>query len=106
MGPNADEKNPRSKALSIAEIKEIRDAFIYGAIRARKAGFDGVELHGAHGYLLNQFANNLMNKREDEYGKDFNGRMKLVSEIYQGIRLECGDTFIIGCRVGANTPIP
>lgn len=104
LGPSADEKKPGSKALSITEIEEIRDAFIHGAIRAQKAGFHGVELHGAHGYLLNQFANSFQNKREDEYGKDFNGRMKLVTEIYQGIRLVCGDTFILGCRMGANTP--
>jgi len=103
-GPSADEKNPRSRALTVQEIEEIREAFIHGAIRAQKAGFDGVELHGAHGYLLNQFANPFFNKREDEYGGDLSGRMKLITGIYHGIREACGEHFILGCRMGANSP--
>ena len=103
-GPSADEKNPRSRALTVQEIEEIREAFVLGAIRAQKAGFDGVELHGAHGYLLNQFANPVFNKREDDYGRDLHGRMKLITGIHSGIRQACGEKFILGCRLGANSP--
>ena len=70
-GPSPDEKKPGSRSLPVDEIRLIRDAFIAGALRAKKAGFDGIELHGAHGYLLSQFASSFFNKREDEYGGDF-----------------------------------
>jgi len=103
-GPSPNEKKPGSRSLSIDEIHVIRDAFIAGALRAKKAGFDGVELHGAHGYLLTQFASSFFNRREDEYGDDFKGRMKLATEIIRGIRAVCGNTFIIDYRLGANTP--
>ena len=83
----------------------IRDAFIAAALRAKKAGFDGIELHGAHGYLLSQFTSAFFNKREDEYGSDFKGRMKLATEIIRGIRAVCGSDFIIDFRLGANAPL-
>lgn len=103
-GPSPDEKKPGSRKLSVDEIQVIRDAFIAGALRARKAGFDGVELHGAHGYLLSQFASEFFNKREDQYGGTFQGRMKLATEIIKGIRALCGEEFIIDFRLGANAP--
>ena len=103
-GPSADENKPGSRSLSIDEIHIIRDAFIAAALRAKKAGFDGVELHGAHGYLLSQFASSFFNKREDEFGIDFKGRMKLATEIIKGIRAVCGNNFIIDYRLGANAP--
>ncbi|MCX6247552.1 MAG: NADH:flavin oxidoreductase [Bacteroidetes bacterium] len=103
-GPSADEKKPGSRALSVDEIRVIRDAFIAGALRAKRAGFDGIELHGAHGYLLSQFASTFFNKRDDEYGGNFSGRMKLATEIIRGIRAVCGDDFIIDYRLGANAP--
>jgi NADPH2 dehydrogenase len=103
-GPSVDEKNPRSKALTVKEIEEIRDAFIAGAVRAKKAGYDGVELHGAHGYLLNQFASSFFNRREDEYGGNPERNLKLACDIITGIREECGHDFIIGYRLGANSP--
>ncbi|MEI6455648.1 MAG: NADH:flavin oxidoreductase [bacterium] len=103
-GPSPDPKKPESRALTIQEIESIRDAFIAGASRAEKAGFDGIELHGAHGYLLNQFASSFFNKREDDYGKDFIGRLRLATEIISGIRKVCKPGLIIGYRLGANTP--
>ena len=104
MAPSIDEKNPRSLAMSAAEIVETREAFIAGAVRAREAGFDGIELHGAHGYLLNQFASALFNRREDEYGGSLEKNMRLTTEIIKGIREKCGDDFIIDYRLGANSP--
>jgi len=104
LGPSPDEKKPHSRALTYTEIDEIRDAFIASALRAEKSGFDGIELHGAHGYLLNQFASSYFNKREDEYGKDLHGRLKLATEIILGIKKVCRPGFIIGYRLGANSP--
>lgn len=103
-GPSPDEKKPGSRALSLDEIRTICDAFIDGALRAKKAGFDGVQVHGAHGYLLTQFTSSFFNRREDEYGGDFAGRMKLPTEIIKGIRSVCGEDFIIDYRLGANAP--
>jgi 2,4-dienoyl-CoA reductase-like NADH-dependent reductase (Old Yellow Enzyme family) len=102
--PSADEKNPRSAELTVAEIIEIREAFINAAERAKKAGFQGVELHGAHGYLLNQFASSLFNHRTDEYGGNMEKNLKLATDIIHGIRQRCGEDFIIGYRLGANSP--
>lgn len=104
IGPSADPNNPKSRALSLEEVRAIRDCFIEAAVRAQKAGFDGVEMHGAHGFLLNQFANSSINKREDEYGVNLSGRLKLAGEIIRGIRTQCGNAFIIGYRMGANSP--
>ena len=104
LAPSVSEENPRSRSMKIEEIEHVRLSFIAAAIYAQKAGFDGVELHGAHGYLLNQFANSLINKREDDYGGDLQKRLKLAREIIQGIRKQCGDNFIIGYRLGANSP--
>src|SRR5699024_6163089 len=94
-----------SRELTIKEIKTIEDDFIKAAIRAKKAGFDGIELHGAHGYLLNQFASEVTNFRTDEYGGDLNKRIKLSLDIISGIRKELGqEDFIIGYRMGGNEP--
>jgi NADPH2 dehydrogenase len=102
--PSADSNNPRSQALEREEIELIREAFIQAAHRAQQAGYDGVELHGAHGYLLNQFASSLFNKREDEYGGGLERNMKLATDIIFGIRNLCGNKFILGYRLGANSP--
>jgi 2,4-dienoyl-CoA reductase-like NADH-dependent reductase (Old Yellow Enzyme family) len=104
VGPSADPKNPRSRALHLEEILTIRDAFIRAAVRAKEAGYDGVQVHGAHGYLLSQFASAFYNHRGDEYGKDTEGRMKLACEIIAGIRKQCGNSFLIDFRMGANSP--
>lgn len=103
-GPSVDPTNERSYELSVNEIKNIERAFIDGAIRAQKAGFDGIELHGAHGYLLNQFATSALNKRNDEYGGSTKNRFRLASDIIKGIKQSCGENFIIGYRMGANSP--
>lgn len=102
--PSADEKNPRSVALTTGEIEELSDAFIKGAYRAKQAGFKGIELHGAHGYLLNQFASSYFNKRRDEYGGDLDNNLRFARGIINGIRNVCGNDFIIGYRMGANAP--
>lgn len=104
MGPSIDPTNERSYAMTVEEIKTVEQAFIDAAIRAQKAGFDGIELHGAHGYLLNQFATSALNKRNDEYGGSVENRLRLASDIIKGIRKICGDDFLIDYRMGANSP--
>ncbi len=94
-----------SRQLTRDEIQSIKEDFVKAALRAKEAGFDGIELHGAHGYLLNQFVSPITNQRTDEYGGDLNKRMKLSLDIIAEIRKELGHhNFIIGYRMGGNEP--
>ena len=85
--------------LSKEEIEELIQAFILAARRAKKAGFDGVMLHMAHGYLLQQFLSPFSNKRKDEYGGDLAGRARFPLEVLKSVRQEVGDDFPISCRL-------
>lgn len=91
--------NQNTRALETEEVKQLIQQFIDGAVRVQKAGCDGVELHAAHGYLLQQFLSPYTNKREDEYGGSFENRLRIVTEIIEGIRRECGKDFPIGVRL-------
>ena len=93
-------KTPR--ALTTAEIKEITDSFAEGALRAMKAGFDCIDIHAAHGYLINQFLSPYSNKRTDEYGKDLHGRARFMLEIVEKIKAKLGPGFPISCRISAD----
>lgn len=88
-----------TRALENAEIKELVQQFVAGAVRVQKAGCDGVELHAAHGYLINQFLSPYTNKRNDEYGGSFENRLRFIAEIIAGIRSECGPDFPISVRL-------
>jgi 2,4-dienoyl-CoA reductase-like NADH-dependent reductase (Old Yellow Enzyme family) len=87
------------RALSADEIVAVRDAFIAAAVRVQRAGFDGVELHAAHGYLLSQFLSRTMNTRDDVWGGDLEGRLRLLVEIARGVRAACGPAFVVGVRL-------
>jgi 2,4-dienoyl-CoA reductase-like NADH-dependent reductase (Old Yellow Enzyme family) len=76
------------KPMTKEEIKEVQQKFINAAARCKKAGFDGVELHGAHSYLIAQFFSEYYNRRSDEYGGSFENRMRFISGIIDGIRSE------------------
>lgn len=90
-----------SKTMTKKDINEIVNSFVNAAIRAKKAGFDGCEIHSAHGYLLNQFYSPLTNKRTDEYnGNTIDGRILIHLEIIREIRKALGDDFIISMRFG------
>jgi NADPH2 dehydrogenase len=99
--------NPRFKAkevpheLSKEEIKEIISDFGRAALLVKEAGFDGVEIHSAHGYLLNQFFSPLANKRTDEYGGDVNNRIRIHLEVIKAVKEAVGDDFLILLRLGA-----
>jgi len=90
--------------LSEEDIAIIRNNFIEGARRAKKAGFDGVELHGAHGYLLNQFTSPVINRRIDSYGGTLENRTRLSRDIIKTIQEELSREFIVGYRMGGNDP--
>lgn len=78
------------------DIKNIIDAFVDGAVRMKKAGFDGVQLHCAHGYFLSRTLSPIYNKRKDEYGKH---RYKLIKEVYEGVRKAVGKEFIVAMKI-------
>lgn len=101
--PSAGHQNGDSvNGLAADDLKEITEEFVRAAFRCREAGCDGVELHGAHGFLLNMFASPLANMRTDIYGGDLDGRLYLVRNIIDGIRPILDDNFILAYRMGSN----
>ncbi len=90
------------RALTTEEVEALVKKFVTGAVIAQKAGIDGVEIHGAHGYLVSQFLSPHTNKRTDKYGGSFEGRMRFVTEIIMGIKAYCGPKFPISVRINGN----
>lgn len=90
------------RELTNAEVKEIVNKYVMGAVRCKMAGVDGVELHGAHGYLINQFLSPNTNLRIDEYGGSFENRMRFVKEIVVGIKEKCGKDFPVTVRLSVD----
>jgi 2,4-dienoyl-CoA reductase (NADPH2) len=87
--------------MTLAEIKETVTSFAEGARRAREAGLDGVELHGANGYLITQFLSSAINDRDDEYGGVLENRARFVREIVQAIRARVGRDFHLQMKISA-----
>ena len=105
IAPSDYDKDGRiATAMTLDEIKRIEEAFLKAAIRARKAGFHGIELHGAHGYLIDQFMSPITNHRQDEYGGSIENRMRFGLEVVGMIKAELGKDFILGYRMGGNEP--
>ena len=104
VAPSAITKNGEVIAaqLSIEEIKDIIASFVRTAKYCKEAGFDGVEVHAAHSYLLAQFLTETFNKRTDEYGGDLSKRSRILLEIVQGIRQEVGPDFVIAVRLNGD----
>ncbi|MCR4587003.1 MAG: tRNA-dihydrouridine synthase, partial [Lachnospiraceae bacterium] len=90
------------RELTTEEVQDLVKAFIRGAVFAKIAGFDGVELHAAHGYLLNEFLSPYTNKRTDRYGGSFANRIRIMEEMITGIRFMCGPQFAISVRISAD----
>lgn len=90
------------EAMTEEETCLVTEAFIRAAKRARLAGFDGVQLHAAHGFLLNQFLSPLFNRRQDAWGGDDARRTRIVIDIVRGIRKACGEDFPIIAKVNAS----
>lgn len=93
---------PSPIEMSIAQIKEVVEAFKAGARRANQAGFDYLEIHAAHGYLINEFLSPLSNKRSDSYGGSLEGRIRLLNEIIIAIRNEWPIEKPLGIRISAS----
>lgn len=94
-----DDKEKGVRGATLADIARVKDAFVAAALRAEKAGFDGIEVHGANGYLFTQFLAPDTNPRTDDYGGDLAGRARLLRETVQAIRAVVSDDFIVGVRI-------
>lgn len=94
-------KNKKVCAMTLDDIGQVKEAFVKAALRAQKAGYDGVEVHAAHGYLLNQFYSPLANHRTDSYGGPLENRIRFTKEVVESIRTAADDAFIVGVRLGA-----
>ena len=95
----SDDEETGARALTRDEIEEVIESFIAAAVRCERAGFDGVELHGAHGYLLCQFLSAETNRRTDEFGGSAENRERLLRRIIAGVRERCRDDFCLGVRL-------
>ena len=105
VGPSAvvcTYDNQRTRALMHFEVKRLVRDFIRAAKRVQRSGADGVELHAAHGYLIQQFLSPHTNRRTDEYGGALDNRMRFLLEIIRGIRDECGPDFPIMVRLSVD----
>jgi 2,4-dienoyl-CoA reductase-like NADH-dependent reductase (Old Yellow Enzyme family)/NADPH-dependent 2,4-dienoyl-CoA reductase/sulfur reductase-like enzyme len=88
------------------EIVEMVDAFGSAARRVREAGFDGIEIHGAHGLLIQQFISGWSNKRTDRYGGSLQNRLRFLLEILAAVRRHAGDDFVVGLKLSAEEFVP
>lgn len=98
VGPSDDEPTG-GRAMTTEEVEAMIEAFITAAQRCQRAGFDGVELHGAHSYLLCQFLSPELNLRDDRFGGSLDNRASPTREIIAGIRERCGKQFNLGLRL-------
>ncbi|KGO86652.1 NADH:flavin oxidoreductase [Flavobacterium rivuli WB 3.3-2 = DSM 21788] len=87
------------RAITTEEVERIRDSFIAAAKRAQLAGFDGISVHGAFGWILSEFLSPNLNDRKDKYGGSLENRARFTIEVIEGIRLDCGPDFQIGWRL-------
>ncbi|MDD5598138.1 MAG: NADH:flavin oxidoreductase [Victivallaceae bacterium] len=90
------------RKMSPADINRIINAFAAAAARTREAGFDGVQLHAAHGYLLSQFLSPHYNKRTDEYGGGLTGRSRVILEILKLIKAKCGPDYLVMIKINSD----
>ena len=95
----SDHSETGSRGLSTKEVEQLAEDFITAAQRAEAAGFEGVELHGAHGYILCQFLSPTINQRSDQYGGSLENRSRILMDIIAGIRERCSPDFVLGVRL-------
>jgi 2,4-dienoyl-CoA reductase-like NADH-dependent reductase (Old Yellow Enzyme family) len=98
VGPSEDAETG-ARALSTGEVEALTEDFIAAAVRSERAGFDGVELHGAHGYILCAFLSPQTNRRDDRYGGSLENRARIVFDIIAGVRARCRPDFQLGLRI-------
>jgi 2,4-dienoyl-CoA reductase-like NADH-dependent reductase (Old Yellow Enzyme family) len=104
--PYEDGEAPPTERLDIADIESIVTAFGEAATRAVDAGFEAVEIHGAHGYLIHEFLSPVTNDRGDAYGGDFEGRTRFAREVYGAVRAAVGDDVPVFMRVSGTDWLP
>lgn len=97
----SDDAETGARALTTREVEQLVEDFVAAAVRAERAGFDGVEIHGAHGYVLCQFLSAEINRRSDRYGGDLEHRSRVLFDIVEGVRERCRPDFIVGVRLTA-----
>ncbi|MDY6972106.1 MAG: NADH:flavin oxidoreductase [Thermodesulfobacteriota bacterium] len=99
-------KGPLCREITREEIRRVVEAFGEGAARARKAGFDGVQIHAAHGYLLSQFLSPFYNKRKDGYGGSIENRARIVLEVFRAVRAQVGEGFPVLIKMNSEDFVP
>ena len=95
----SDDPEFNAREMTAAEVEESVEAFIAAAVRCQKAGFDGVQLHAAHGYLICEFLSPETNKRTDKWGGTLEKRATFLMEVVRGVRERCGQDFHLGVRL-------
>jgi 2,4-dienoyl-CoA reductase-like NADH-dependent reductase (Old Yellow Enzyme family) len=98
VGPSEDAETG-TRALETGEVEQLAEDFIAAAVRAERAGFDGVEIHGAHGYIVCAFLSPETNRRDDRYGGSLEKRARLLNDIIDGVRARCRPDFQLGLRL-------
>lgn len=101
LGRGLEKSFNTPRALSEAEIQQLIEQFAWSALAAKKAGFDGVQVHSAHGYLVSQFLSPHHNRRTDQWGGVLENRMRFLREIYKAIRAAVGDDYPIGVKLNS-----
>jgi 2,4-dienoyl-CoA reductase-like NADH-dependent reductase (Old Yellow Enzyme family) len=110
LGPSYFEGDPyfdgKYKTMTVDQIREIASAFGEGARRAKEAGFDAVQLHGAHGFLLSQFLSPFTNRRQDEWGGSPENRLRFHHALYDAVRKQVGPDFPVLIKIGVEDTFP
>ena len=96
-------KGRNAREMTVEEIHAVEKAFVEAAVRVKKAGADGVQLHAAHSYLLSRFLDPTFNQRTDEYGGSREGRFRIVEEIIRGIQEACGEDFPVLVKINCDS---
>jgi 2,4-dienoyl-CoA reductase-like NADH-dependent reductase (Old Yellow Enzyme family) len=92
--------------MTIEEIQEVKEGFVKSASNLQTAGYDGIEIHGAHGYLVNQFMSPFTNRRTDAYGGNLENRLRFVLEVIDGVRGQIGKDMVLGIRISGGELVP
>jgi len=109
VGPSAIEHPMypgKPREMSVADIEEVIEAFGQAAGRAKKAGYDAVQLHAAHGFLISQFLSSSTNKRQDAYGGSLDNRVRFLVEVYDRVREEVGKGFTVMVKINGEDFYP
>jgi len=105
-GVKVDQYPEEPAELSLADIKDLIEQFGEGACRAKEYGFDAVQIHAAHGYLVNQFLSPLTNRRTDDYGGSIENRCRFLMEVYRSVRMAVGKEFPVLVKLNGEDNIP